>query len=1192
MNRFQRRAVPKFEGSEPSLKGFIYDIGHEKTADQYIKTTRAIVGWVGRTFDNNTTAFTDSLTTLQLVAPNPGLDPNVNQNAANQHQIAAEVLLEIWKRDYALAHKKRQEYTDFRSKLYHLLLGQCTEALRNRLESHQDYNTAANDGLLLLAIIKALCYTFEERSKVEDAMCGLKEQFYAMKQQRFEALQAYHDRFKALVEVLDEVDITYADAGLIEAVAASHQRAGAPNNADRAEAKGRALAIRFIRGAHEVNRSYLVELRNNFLHGHDDYPTSLHAAYNILQRWQVPTQRRLPGGDGVAFATTGEEDTQENQSANNANTGGDRRQCWRCGEIGHISTNCPNRPTDQEGNLILTQGFETVSSMGFSFSQGEDGKTRSNIPKNWILLDNQSTINLFCNRDMLVNVRESTNSMTVRCNAGSRVTNLVGELPGFGTVWFDPEAIANILSLKLVQEKYHVSYDSDEGNRFIVTKPNGQTFTFTQSETGLYYLDASSDGDNALEFNNDDEDVLLVNTVADNTSSYTVNQYSRAVEARNLQIKIGRPTTRQFIRIVEQRMLPNCPVTKYDILIAEDIFGPDIGSLQGKTTRRRPHRVQQQNTSSILPDPVFQQHRSVTVCMDVMYVNGQAMLVTISRGIKFGTVEGLTNRSIRTLIRAINNVRKLYVTNGFRVVEVLADGEFAHLKDGLAEMGITFNGTAADEHVGDIERYIRTVKERMRSCYAELPFAKIPRRMVIELAKYCVFWLNAFPSQSGISDTISPRTIITRQEVDFNHHCRYEFGQYLHTHEKHRNDMQPRTVGALALRPIGNRQGGWVCFSLSSWKLIKRYQATPLPMPDDVIRQVEEIAEQQEMDPGLAFTDRLGNPAFGDEEDEETDPSAQFDEQNQRDEDVTIDGDGDVGSTGDADVDMIQSDDEDVDTSGDELDSFDYDPADYESGEEGSNHDDNHDEENDPDYTPTDDEHDDEEEDDVLSWDTWSSDIGDDLDYLNNNVTTNEDVGAAAQAMEEAPSVAAVPLQNTGVTDPPSLNVPDVETVEENTGVVPDQVENTGVDPNQETLDAEMDRAYGPRSGRYGLRRRRRRREPTDYGELLLSYGRLLVGSLLLNQDQSDSSGKGAAGGSLATPQYPMKEGLKIFGVKGDDAVRKELKQLHDRIVMAPKHAYKDMTKAQRKEALGYLMFLKRKRCGKIKGRGCADGRP
>ena len=36
----------------------------------------------------------------------------------------------------------------------------------------------------------------------------------------------------------------------------------------------------------------------------------------------------------------------------------------------------------------------------------------------------------------------------------------------------------------------------------------------------------------------------------------------------------------------------------------------------------------------------------------------------------------------------------------------------------------------------------------------------------------------------------------------------------------------------------------------------------------------------------------------------------------------------------------------------------------------------------------------------------------------------------------------------------------------------------------------------------------------------------------------------------------------------------------------------KDLTWDIRKQALGYLMFLKRKRSGKMKGRGCADGHP
>ena len=54
-------------------------------------------------------------------------------------------------------------------------------------------------------------------------------------------------------------------------------------------------------------------------------------------------------------------------------------------------------------------------------------------------------------------------------------------------------------------------------------------------------------------------------------------------------------------------------------------------------------------------------------------------------------------------------------------------------------------------------------------------------------------------------------------------------------------------------------------------------------------------------------------------------------------------------------------------------------------------------------------------------------------------------------------------------------------------------------------------------------------------------------------------------------------------------AVEKEMRQLYDWGLMIPVHK-KCLTPEQRKEALVYLMFLKHKRCGKIKGHRCADG--
>ena len=51
-----------------------------------------------------------------------------------------------------------------------------------------------------------------------------------------------------------------------------------------------------------------------------------------------------------------------------------------------------------------------------------------------------------------------------------------------------------------------------------------------------------------------------------------------------------------------------------------------------------------------------------------------------------------------------------------------------------------------------------------------------------------------------------------------------------------------------------------------------------------------------------------------------------------------------------------------------------------------------------------------------------------------------------------------------------------------------------------------------------------------------------------------------------------------------------EIKQLHGWTAVKPKNA-KELTAQKHREALAYLMFLKRMKTGQVKGRGCADGR-
>jgi hypothetical protein len=55
------------------------------------------------------------------------------------------------------------------------------------------------------------------------------------------------------------------------------------------------------------------------------------------------------------------------------------------------------------------------------------------------------------------------------------------------------------------------------------------------------------------------------------------------------------------------------------------------------------------------------------------------------------------------------------------------------MQDEMLTHGINLNTTAASEHVPNVERQIRVLKERARALRSTLPFKVIPGRMIIEM---------------------------------------------------------------------------------------------------------------------------------------------------------------------------------------------------------------------------------------------------------------------------------------------------------------------------------------------------------------------------------------------------------------------------------------------------------------------------
>ena len=465
-----------------------------------------------------------------------------------------------------------------------------------------------------------------------------------------------------------------------------------------------------------------------------------------------------------ANTTLGQEDRGRAPGRNGGRGGRggscDNIQCFRCGAMGHYASQCPE--TLEDAQRMLEENAETGTNMlhhatmdnrmneideptiapmnGMAFASLELDKVEDHdtsfifaqdvrnvetqhggrLPPEWILLDNQSTVDVFTNRHLLKNIRRSKKDMFIHCTTGVAKTNLIGDLPGHGTVWYHPNGIANILSLSKVKEKYRVTFDSDINNQFIIRRTDGMQQIFQQSSRGLYFLDTSLTPQPATGTNG----TVLVTTVADNANNISNADYAQAMLAWKIQKIIGRPTTRTFIYFIDNNLLPNCPVNCRDVLRAKQIFGPDIGSLKGKTVRHQPPRVEVEEVS--LPPTIQQHYQEVTLACDIMYVNKIPFLMSISRHIRFGTAQHIKNQQGITIFNGIQAIHQICLQRGFQIRNAFMDGQFKPLRGNLAELGILLNTASNDKHISEIERQIRTVKERTRAIYCTLPFKKMP----------------------------------------------------------------------------------------------------------------------------------------------------------------------------------------------------------------------------------------------------------------------------------------------------------------------------------------------------------------------------------------------------------------------------------------------------------------------------------
>jgi Zinc knuckle len=410
----QNRNTPakiKFEGRCADLKDFVFDCAHDTQSDLFARTQREIGDYAGRTYKYGG-AIRKAVLDLEEQAFDLPDDPPDNATLSQQR---------LWEKAVDEVAKMQGHYNQNLMSLFALVLGQCSDALREKLRSKTEYaqvNTTQN-GLQLLNVIRGVAFNYESNKFVAQAVAENIGKVWKCIQEPNESNANFADRFKTTVEVVEQSGGEIGHQPGIEQERELDYDNLASIDADdlaalRDDAKELFLTTIFLLNADRRRYKELqVVTQNDYTRGHNNFPRNRVKALEMLDGYlSLHRGPNLPrGNDGVTFHNSGTAD--DGSSTVNANAGGGNTtnggkasvKCRKCKGIGHYARECPSGDNAPGGDDTATN--ETVATNPTGDGKAAEGKGRNSValstvempqqgltlhegdpmPRTWVLLD-------------------------------------------------------------------------------------------------------------------------------------------------------------------------------------------------------------------------------------------------------------------------------------------------------------------------------------------------------------------------------------------------------------------------------------------------------------------------------------------------------------------------------------------------------------------------------------------------------------------------------------------------------------------------------------------------------------------------------------------------------------------------------------------------------------------------------------
>jgi len=234
---------------------------------------------------------------------------------------------EVYRRELDQWIKLKQVYKENKGVVFLIIMGQCSLAMRNKIESSSEYSTLdANDDVIgLLKMIKDLTFTTTSAQyKYWKLFQNLKNTMLC-RQFEHESLSVFYKRWKTNIDVVESLWGGFVPTKL-------------ESGEDKDTERDKFLACVFL-GSLCIKKygKATDDLNNDFLDGNDNYPPSAEEAmsrlsYRMDRDNKFNKNPRVPNdsSDGTIETSFAQEGGKKN-----------KQRCHKCGGKGHYANQCP-----------------------------------------------------------------------------------------------------------------------------------------------------------------------------------------------------------------------------------------------------------------------------------------------------------------------------------------------------------------------------------------------------------------------------------------------------------------------------------------------------------------------------------------------------------------------------------------------------------------------------------------------------------------------------------------------------------------------------------------------------------------------------------------------------------------------------------------------------------------------------------